>query len=201
MNDNITPAPNGAEVYMHDIYYYADQYICKELEIEKVTDANRQIVANSFVSMILYISDNIERPGNDNIELLDNIFDIYIRLCSKYGVLPTLECFSFLVKINNATFSDWAGGKYRANSAHSQTVKKWKEICKSFLVNNLQNSKGTDANKIFIAKAAYGMVETAPVPTVNPEQPQMEREEIAARYRAQLEFKDMPDKVIDVDNL
>ena len=36
-------------------------------------------------------------------------------------------------------------------------------ICKGFLVNNLGNSKGTDANKIFIAKAAYGMAETKAV--------------------------------------
>ena len=35
--------------------------------------------------------------------------------------------------------------------------------CKGFLVNNLGNSKGTDANKIFIAKAAYGMAETKAV--------------------------------------
>ena len=30
-------------------------------------------------------------------------------------------------------------------------------------MNNLGNSKGTDANKIFIAKAAYGMAETKAV--------------------------------------
>jgi len=31
------------------------------------------------------------------------------------------------------------------------------------LASNLSNSKGTDANKIFIAKAAYGMAETKAV--------------------------------------
>lgn len=45
----------------------------------------------------------------------------------------------------------------------SCTVKKWMNTCKGFLVNNLGNSKGTDANKIFIAKAAYGMAETKAV--------------------------------------
>ena len=53
--------------------------------------------------------------------------------------------------------------KAMAESMYSDTVKKWMNICKGFLVNNLGNSKGTDANKIFIAKAAYGMAETKAV--------------------------------------
>ena len=60
-------------------------------------------------------------------------------------------------------------------------MKKWKNICKNFLINSLQNSRGTDSNKIFIAKAAYGMVETAPVLVANPEQHRT-AEQIAADY-------------------
>ena len=52
---------------------------------------------------------------------------------------------------------------YTSTAEHLNTVKKWLNICKGFLVNNLGNSKGTDANKIFIAKAAYGMAETKAV--------------------------------------
>lgn len=152
---------DGAEIYQHDIYYYADEYIQSELggDIDSVQD--------SFPAMILYIADNIIKPDNADIELLDNIFNIYIRLCSKYKVLPTLELFSFLVNINRDTFHSWSVGEYRASTAHSDTVKKWFNICKSFTVNRLHNKGGTDANLIFIAKAAYGMAETAPVQTAN----------------------------------
>ena len=182
MRDNTLNA-NGIEVYQNEIYYYADQYIKNELEIDKVTEDNRSIITNSFVDMILYIAENIEKPSNDNIKLLDGIFNIYKRLCSKYGVLPTLECFSFLVSINRTTFTDWMNGEYRTTTAHGNTAKKWFDICKSFLVNNLQNSKGTDANKIFVAKAAYGMAEAAPVQMAQPQGiPQQSREEIAARH-------------------
>ena len=87
---------------------------------------------------------------------------MYVRLCSKYGVNPTLEAFSFLVDIDRTTFTNWLNGQYRT-AEHLNTVKKWMSICKGFLVNNLGNSKGTDANKIFIAKAAYGMAETKAV--------------------------------------
>ena len=195
MKDN-TVNVNGIEMYLHDINYYADQYIKTELEIDKVNNDNVNIVSSHFVDMILYIADSIQRPGNDDIELLDNIFNIYKRLCTKYSVLPTLECFSFLVKINRATFTDWANGVYRANSTHGITVKKWREECKSFLVNHLQNSKGTDANKIFIAKAAYGMVETAPMQTANIEAiPQLTRAEIAEKYKS---FKERPE-LIELD--
>ncbi len=119
-----------------------------------------------------------------------------------------------LINVNPCTFSRWSSGEYRTevyydskgeyikdfaawqlnhrgeayraepSTAHGQAVKKWKDICKSFLVDSLQNSRGTDANKIFIAKAAYGMVETAPVPVVNQEQNRT-AEQIAADYPAQ----------------
>lgn len=159
MPNNATVTPDGVELYTSEIYALADEYITIELEGQK------ELATDYFTDMILYIGERIPKPSNDDIELLDSIFNIYKRLCTKYRVLPTLECFSFLVNINRITFTDWMNGDYRRGSAHGNTVKKWKDICQSFLVNSLTNSKGTDANKIFIAKAAYGMAETAPIQT------------------------------------
>lgn len=200
---------NGVEVYTSRILELADDFYDHELD-----DKRREDIYNNssiFMSMILYISDNIPKPDNNDIELLDNIFNIYIRLCVKYNMLPTLEAYSMLININPGTLSDWGSGALRSNiyydcngnyikdfaswqlnhrgeqyrvepsTAHAEAVKKWKNICKNFLVNSLQNSRGTDANKIFVAKAAYGMVETAPVPVEN--QAQRESiEEIQQRY-------------------
>lgn len=162
MKDNTDITSTGIEVYRHDINYYADEYIRNELEIDHVDQESKKIVKDSFVDMLFYISDRISKPDNADIKALDNIFSVYVRLCSKYSVNPTLEAFSFLVDINRATFTSWNNGDYRTQK-HSDTVKKWMNICKGFLVNNLGNSKGTDANKIFIAKAAYGMAETKAV--------------------------------------
>ena len=102
MKDN-TVNVNGADIYLNNIYYYADQYITNELELSRDDDNYIQTVADNFVGMILYIHDNIQKPSNDDIELLDSIFSIYTRLCSKYRVLPTLECFSFLVGVERRT--------------------------------------------------------------------------------------------------
>lgn len=162
MKDNTDITSAGIEIYRHDINYYADEYIKNELEIDHVDQESKKIVKDSFVDMLFYISDRISKPDNADIKALDNIFSVYVRLCSKYSVNPTVEAFSFLVDIDRNTFTTWANGTYRT-ADHSSTVKKWLNICRGFLVDNLGNSKGTDANKIFIAKAAYGMAETKAV--------------------------------------
>lgn len=217
MVDNTVKAYDGSEVYTSKIMELADDFVEQELDEKRREDIYNN--SSIFMSMILYISDNIPKPDNNDIELLDNIFNIYIRLCVKYNMLPTLEAYSMLININPCTFSRWSSGEYRTNvyydsngnyikdfpawqlnhqgepyraepsSSHSQAVKKWKETCKNFLVNSLQNSRGTDANKIFVAKAAYGMVETAPVPVVNQEQHRT-AEQIAADYPAQAALPD-----------
>lgn len=158
---NTVKSEIGIEIYQNDIYRLVDEYIDTEL------DGDTESVTDNFVSMIFYIADNIQKPSNDDIELLDNLFSIYVRICAKYKVLPTLEVFSFLVGIDRNTFTDWSMGRYRVNTAHGSTVKKWFNICKSFTLNRLHNQSGTNANLIFIAKAAYGMAETAPVQVGN----------------------------------
>lgn len=176
----------GIEVYEHEIYRLADGFIDKEL------NGDSDSVHDNFLRMIFYIADRIKKPSNDDIELLDGVFDVFVRLCVRYGVLPTMECFSFLVKINKSTFSDWMNGEYRKSSAHGKTCKRWLDICKSFTIERLHNSERTDVNLIFISKAAYGMRETSPEPAENCMNgiPQLNREEIAARYAA---FKDVPE--------
>lgn len=187
MTDN-TVNVNGAEIYTHRIFEIVDEYIGQEL------GGDKEKVKESFVDMIFYISDRIPKPSNDDIELLDGIFEIYVRLCAKYKVLPTLEVFSFLIGVERRTITAWSNGDYRnkvyytlggdrikdintwrfnhrgeeyrevPSTVYSDTSKKWFDICRSFTINKLHNKAGTDANLIFIAKAAYGMRETTPVP-------------------------------------
>ena len=80
MKDNTVTTSNGIEIYKHDINYYADEYIHSELDIDHVDQDNKQIVKDSFVDMLFYISDRIEKPDNADIKALDNIFSVYVRL-------------------------------------------------------------------------------------------------------------------------
>lgn len=193
---NTTVTEQGIEVYENDIYRLVDEYINTVLQVTpEEFDTQKEYkatVADSFVDMIFYIADRIPKPSNDDIELLDNIFNIFVRICSKYNVLPTLEVFSFLVNINRSTFSDWMRGDYRTSSSHGTTVKKWFDICKNCTVNRLNNQPGTNANLIFVAKAAYGMAETAPVQTAQQDGiPHQTAQQIADKHRAALELPEM----------
>ena len=212
MKDNTVTAYNGVEIYTSKILELADDFFDHELDDKRREDIYNK--SSIFRAMILYISDNIDKPDNNDIELLDNIFNIYIRLCVKYDKLPTLELFSMLININHATITRWINGEYRNNiyydsngkyikdfaawqlnhrgeqyrvepsTAHCQTAKKWKEICAGLLMDDLSNSDGTSANKIFTAKASYQKAEVAPIPPTIQEQHRT-AEQIAADYGTQ----------------
>lgn len=160
MKDNTVTTENGIEVYTSQITEIADRYIADLEDIDSI------YTYEVFTDLLLYISDNMTPLNNyDDITVLDNLFNIYKRLCSKYRVLPTLYDFSMMINIDPSTITRWMNGETRGGltSEHCKTAKKWKQYCAGRLASNLSNSKGTDANKIFIAKAAYGMTETKAV--------------------------------------
>lgn len=160
MKDNTVTTVDGIEVYTSQITEIADRYIADLEDIDSI------YTYEVFTDLLLYISDNMTPLNNYNdIMVLDNLFNIYKRLCSKYRVLPTLYDFSMMINIDPSTITRWMNGETRGGltSEHCKTAKKWKQYCAGRLASNLSNSKGTDANKIFIAKAAYGMAETKAV--------------------------------------
>lgn len=160
MKDNTVTTVDGVEVYTSQITEIADRYIADLEDIDSI------YTYEVFTDLLLYISDNMTPLNNyDDITVLDNLFNVYKRLCSKYRVLPTLYDFSMMINIDPSTITRWMNGETRGGltSEHCKTAKKWKQYCAGRLASNLSNSKGTDANKIFIAKAAYGMAETKAV--------------------------------------
>ena len=158
---NTVRAENGAEVYETKIHYFADEYINTLNDPESINNN-----PSLFTGMIKYIYKHLFKNNpvnNDDISVLDNIFDIYTELCYRYNKRPTLLNFSLLVGISNDTFNAWKNGEYRAgeggaSSAHSLTVKKWLKECESSLVDGAteRNSVGC----IFALKANYGYTET-----------------------------------------
>ena len=97
MKNNTVTANNGVEIYTNNISFYADEFLTRELDNERRQDIYNK--SSIFRAMILYIADNIDKPDNNDIELLDSIFNIYIRLCTKYDKLPTLERFCILINM------------------------------------------------------------------------------------------------------
>ena len=158
---NTVRAENGAEVYESRIHELADDYINTLADSDSINNN-----PSLFTGMIKYIYKYLFKNNpvnNDDITVLDNIFDVYTELCYRYNKRPTLLNFSLLVGISNDTFSAWKNGEYRAgeggaSSAHSLTVKKWLKECESSLVDGAteRNSVGC----IFALKANYGYTET-----------------------------------------
>lgn len=162
MNTEI--ANNRMEVYTNKLFELTDQYI------NEVLDGNEERLAKRFRELLFYLADRIEKPDNDDIDALDNLFDAYVRLCVRYNKLPTLEGFSFLSKIHRSTLDDWKNQRYRASTARfADTVKTWYDICKSFVVDELSNSSSANVNLIFISKSAYGLREASPIPALETE--------------------------------
>lgn len=158
---NTVRAENGTEIYETKIHEYADEYINTLNDPESINNN-----PSLFTGMVKYIYKHLFKynpVNNDDIIVLDNIFDIYTELCYRYNKRPTLLNFSLLVGISNDTFNAWKNGEYRAgedgaSSAHSLTVKKWLKECESSLVDGAteRNSVGC----IFALKANYGYTET-----------------------------------------
>ena len=194
-NSNTITTSQNIEVYENKIWLLVDEYINTVLCIQEDYDSiekYKKDIANNRIDMFFYIADHIEKPSNNDIELLDSIFNIYIRVCGRYGISPTLQMFGILVGINNMTFSDWANGDYRTASTHGITVKKWKETCGAFALDKLHNQDGTNANLIFACKVAYGMAETAPIPAGQQQGiPQQTAQQIADKYKDVLELPEM----------
>ena len=205
---NAIKAENGIEVYEHDIKYYAYEYISQLPENEDSINNNPSL----FTGMIKYIYKHLFKPGkkdkvkynaNTNldtgdIELLNNIWEVYTELCYKYNKRPTILNFSLLIGIDNRTIDTWRRGEFRAgedgaSSAHSQTVKKWLAECESSLVDGAteRNSVGC----IFALKANYGYTETPQrVEIVNGQQPEQIAADIAARHKiGQVEKPELPE--------
>ena len=182
------------------IHYFADEYINNLSDPDSINNN-----PSLFTGMIKYIYKHLFKNNpvnNDDISVLDNIFDIYTELCYRYNKRPTLLNFSLLVGISNDTFNAWKNGEYRAgedgaSSAHSLTVKKWLKECESSLVDGAteRNSVGC----IFALKANYGYTETPQrVEIVNGQQPEQVAADIAARHSiGQTERPQLPKELFE----
>lgn len=198
MTDNSVKV-NDIELYLHDIQYYADEYIATldDKQLELLTSQNKGV----FVGMLKYINNNYIKHHHIkyyDIQLLDNIWDLYTELCYKYNKRPTILNYCILTGINQDTIWDWKNGNSRCKAYYdsndnliqdisswkmnhrgeryreepsttfSETVKKWFTDCEAALYDGATEQNSIGC--IFALKANYGYTETAPIQTVNQNQ-------------------------------
>ena len=180
---NAVITENGSEVYTDDMLYYADEYINTLRNPDDIYNSS----GNVFTGLIKYINRHIgfTKDIYADINILNDIWDVYVELVYKYNQKPTIEEYALLIGVNRDTLYSWMKGETRSTdicekfgSSRSDTIKKWQEECK---LGRYKSAASGNVGGIFLCKAVDGMVETAPVQIEN--QAQRESiEQIQARY-------------------
>lgn len=102
-----------------------------------------------------------------DIDKLDFLFSCYVSVCEFYDYVPMIELFCDFSGVDNylhvLTSNVYAGQAAKEASRKALiALKKWRNKCKQVLLNSLANNRGSDVNKIFVAKAVYGVTENQP---------------------------------------
>lgn len=172
MKDNTVISGDGIEVYTDRMFYYADEYIGTLRDQDSIYNT----VGHTFTGMIKYINRHMRfsKEIYADINLLNDIWEIYTELVYKYNQKPTIEEYALLIGISRETLYSWMRGEYRSGdiceklgSSRPDTVKKWQEECK---LGRYKSAASGNVGGIFLCKAVDGMVETAPALVQNPEQ-------------------------------
>lgn len=155
------------EVYANDIDLYLHQY-CEEKHI-KYKDLYT-IDQSRWNSVLLYIYNHVFKPLNtdkvmnnsksnidySDIELINNVCDIYINLCYEYSKEVSIMGFCKLTGINQDTIHSWANEEYRLGSSHSEVHKKLNREREESLSNKLASGKGNPVGVLGILNRHYG---------------------------------------------
>ena len=154
-NDN-----KSIDIYTNDVFYYADKF----LQDNNIDRNDYKTIKRVFPYMVLTIHDNcIGNIDINNIGLLNQLFYLLKNLCIRFNYNITLYLFSIFVGISSGVITEWNNHNQRVSDRYYEYSKTWMKECRDSLINDLNNSDGTSANKIFIAKAQYGLAETAPI--------------------------------------
>jgi hypothetical protein len=169
-SNNTIETPDGVEIYPNRIYELADEYEASLKDPEQLY----KLSSSTFTGMIKYINIHMgwrNRNYNikyiySNIELLDDIWNIYVDLNYKYNQKPTITEFSIMIGCSRDTIYSWVNDETRRDSLdklslkRSDAVKNWLTECR---LGRYKGAAAGNVGYIFLCKAVDGMTETAPV--------------------------------------
>jgi len=159
--ENKTDQITDIKEYEQIIKYYSELYVNEYILPLYGNNINGlellNVINKQFNAMLLYIRKYIPKINYNDLQLLNDIFNLYVELCVKYNHLPTIQGFCFMSNISQNTIDKWKNGYTKLSIERMETIKKWYSICKGFLIDDLNNSDKASINKIFIAKSVYGL--------------------------------------------
>lgn len=167
MDSSILISKDDIVIYESDIEYIVDEYK------NKLDDPNLIYKTSCFHGLLLYIYNrylkNIVRKDNNynyDYETLDSIYyNIYLPLCSKYNITPTVIQFSCLCHIDIALLSDIQDGKLRniknVNSRTTEIVRGWYKNSEGTILGKAIDSNSVGS--IFALKSIYKYNDSQPI--------------------------------------
>lgn len=162
---NAVSTDTGIEIYPDDMHIYAQEYEDSLPHPENLY----KLSSSTFTGLIRYINKKMgfTRAIYDDINLLDDIWDMYIDIAYKYDQKPVLEEFALLIGCSRDILYSWASGEYRSSDwcsklscSRADTVRKWQNECR---LGRYKGAAAGNVGYIFLCKAVDGLVETAPV--------------------------------------
>ena len=152
-----------------------------------------QNIYNNYIGDLLGNKDRSNKIIYPDIDILNDLFNIYIDLVIKYkwNNRPTILEFSILTGISRDSYYKWLNGDFDNNISaddkrkhitprYTNTVKKWAEICESALV----DGSGDTIKELFLLKSKYGYKENSDI-------------QITVNHKALVSADDLP-KLIDL---
>ena len=165
MENNITTirTGEGIEVFENAICEYLQQYI-DERKIENMSKEPQ----SKWNAALMYIHKNYfklhpsalkskNRVSNTyNLDIVNEICDIYINLCYEYDKEISILGFSKLTGINADTFYDWGNGSSRATTNACEIYKKLTQEREESLSNMLISGKRNPVGLLGALNRHYG---------------------------------------------
>ena len=191
MKDN-TSNIDGVPVYEHRIYELVDKYI-SELDNPEEINSKNKAKFNGLLKYIYLHYFRYHKPNYDDINGLNDIWNIYTSICYRYTKRPTIIGFCVMTDIDKSTINSWLNcntknyiyydennniissdvyNLYKANKKEHLTRKELSTSHSDTVKKWMKECEqalldgATEENSIgciFALKASYGYAETAPV--------------------------------------
>lgn len=198
LNTNTVKTEQGTEVFENDICLYLQEYI----DTHNIEDMHKE-PQSRWNAALLYINRNyfkirpdILKAGNYcdgnlkhgnssnnnayDIDIINNICDIYIDLCFEYDKEISILGFSKLTGINQDTFYDWGNERSRPGSSACEIYKKLSREREESLSNMLISGKRNPVGLLGALNRHYGW--NMGQPRGSNSEPKQSIEQIQQRY-------------------
>ena len=193
-NDYTVIDYRGIEIYQSDIDILTQEYI-QSLPDESMI--YKSAVFSGLLQVVYkrVLKNVIPKWENIDFKLLDTIFyNVYIPLCYRYNIVPSVLQFTSMCRINYGNIEDVKHGLYssngsKASKASTEIVKRWHEFIESGLLSKTANE--SSIGSMFILKSVYQYKEANTLTIEHSAQEQHDSAEaIAERHKDAM----LPDK-------